>query len=704
MDYRATTGHRSREEIFQWIIDRLLHRWLPADVNADAAVGWLSELANQGKVVFLLDALDQADKQLNEACLRTFLQSSGVIDCPVIITLRPEVEGHAVFSAVNWDTVHAEGFHDPAQRKRYLGELAGDLLAKDDEQWLSRDSYERKQQWADLLEIPLLLKMLRDLALAEREGRSPISLSQLRNRHAVYSEAVAYLVRQGLDSAKDGPFRDTLYDAREVDERLTEIAWATIAQGDGNFTATLQGKAFSQLRKDCLGDVNMLRALQQVDVITRHNVFDRYGEAGLAWRHRSFSEYFGGKYLAQADQNVQNAVARCHGRDPRWHWVFRFALSEIDAEKQSTHAADHHLAQALIKYGNPFVVYDAIKRDSVTLPDHLSTLCRWLVHRDWGEQNYSDAWQDSEPPPMDNRWIEILDSLFLREHRNSRCLHPAWQLVQDSDEPWAVTLRERFLSEFPKLLTDTKCAEHAVARTLADAENFARCPFDPAADGRPFQMGSAEKEEDELFRETPQHEVRITPFHLQRTPVSNLQFELFDPSHRQRRDDYSPGDDHPTVYVSWYMAELFCVWLGEAYRLPTEAEWEYAARAGSTTRYWWGDKFDESKCHSAESGMNHTRPPDASRSNGWGLIDMLGNVWEWCLDGPRDYTDAAQVDPVGPCELASSRVFRGGGWGFGAGGCRSAYRGWRDPGSRNFFLGFRLARCSVESSTSKSGA
>ena len=623
------------------MMDRLLHQHLPRDVQAKEAKDWLSELVRQGKVVLLLDALDQTDRQLSEAGLRRFLQSTGVINCPVLITLRPEVEGSAVFSAGDWDTVRAEGFHEEAQQRQYLGDVADDLLAKEDEEWKDSAAYERKQQWEDLLEIPLLLKMLRDWAIAQRDEQTKISLAHLRNRHAVYGEAVAYLVRKGLQTAADGPFRDTLYDAGEVDVRLTEIGWATIAQGEGNFTATLEGQPFRELQRGCLRDVDVLRALQQVDVITRHAVLDRYGEAGLAWRHRSFSEYFAGKHLAQADTGAQTTIAQRHARDPRWQWVFRFALSQIDAASERTDAIDDHLATALIQYGNPFVVYEGIDRDGVVLPDHLNTLCRWLVHREWSTRSYTNAWQQSDAPDFDDRWIEILESLFQREYRESRCLHPAWQLIERTDQPWAIDIRERFLSEFPQMLADNSRAEHPVAQELVSDASFARCPRDSKYDGRPFRMGSPGKEEGELLPETPRHDVRITPFQLRLTPVGNIQFELFDPSHRLRRNDFSPGDDNPAIRVNWYMAELFCIWLGDAYQLPTEAQWEYAARAGTTTRYWWGDDLDASKCHSNESGGPHALPPNESRANPWGLIDMLGNVWEWCLDGSRDDTEAS---------------------------------------------------------------
>jgi hypothetical protein len=301
----------------------------------------LTTLVDQAKVVFLLDALDQTEQQWNEAGLRTFLQSAGVINCPVIITLRPEVAGSTVFSDTSWDTLQADGFQEAEQQRRYLGDAADTILPVEGEQWIDRASYERKQHWVDLLEIPLLLKMLRELARAERSQQPGISLGTLRNRHAIYRQAVAYLVRQGLHSAAAGRFRRRLYDAGEVDDHLIAIGWSTIAQGEGNFSAKLEGRPFREL---------------------------------------SFSEYFAGKYLAQAEATTQVEAAGHHARDPRWEWVFRFALSE--AADQSTEDAAR-LAREIICGGNPFVVSDAIDGDGVQLPMYLGRLCRWLVHRDW---------------------------------------------------------------------------------------------------------------------------------------------------------------------------------------------------------------------------------------------------------------------------------------------------------------------------------
>ena len=130
------------------------------------------------------------------------------------------------------------------------------------------------------------------------------------------------------------------------------------------------------------------------------------------------------------------------------------------------------------------------------------------------------------------------------------------------------------------------------------------------------------------------------------------------------------------INVSWNDAKEYVAWLsrktGQTYRLLTEPEWEYAARAGTTTEYWWGDKFDASKANAG----NQTVPVGQYAANSFGLHDMHGNVWEWCEDAYD----------------ASSRVLRGGSWGNFPRYLRSAYRGNYLPDDRYDDVGFRLAR------------
>jgi len=211
--------------------------------------------------------------------------------------------------------------------------------------------------------------------------------------------------------------------------------------------------------------------------------------------------------------------------------------------------------------------------------------------------------------------------------------------------------------------------------------------------------------------ETPRHRVRVSSFAMGRYPVTQEEWlevmgDLPEMEHSLR------GDRRPVVNVSWEEAGQFCRELtrrsGNEYRLPTEAEWEYAARAGTTTAYWCGpvlvpEVANYSWSHpfgavSPASQLGRTWEVGSSGyANPFGLADVHGNVWEWCSDwyGEKYYAEChakGVVDhPTGPGR-GSCRVIRGGGWYFYAVNCRSAYRSRIVPGDRHDFLGFRLVR------------
>ena len=211
-----------------------------------------------------------------------------------------------------------------------------------------------------------------------------------------------------------------------------------------------------------------------------------------------------------------------------------------------------------------------------------------------------------------------------------------------------------------------------------------------------FTMGQAEGGD---WDEAPARAVTLSrPFHMAVTEVTNAQYEAFDPGHRAFRggDGFAQGDDEAVVFVSWHDAAAFCGWLsekeGKPYRLPTEAEWEYACRAGTSTPYWTGDtlpeehrKHQETFWYPVPVGLHVGMAPP----NPWGLHDMHGNVEEWCLDWYGPYNGDAQTDPVGYA-TGDFRVARGGSHSTDLPYLRSANRAAALPEDRHWLIGFRV--------------
>lgn len=216
---------------------------------------------------------------------------------------------------------------------------------------------------------------------------------------------------------------------------------------------------------------------------------------------------------------------------------------------------------------------------------------------------------------------------------------------------------------------------------------------------------------DGVFDERPQHRVTITrPFRIGVTPVTNAQFEQFDPSHREYRGRHgiSSGDNEAVVYVTWQQAADFCKWLSEKenrpYRLPTEAEWEYAARAGTTTPYFTGNelpavfqKSQQQHWHPEAVDLTTGQTP----ANAWGLRDVHGIVEEWCADWYGPYLSEAVVDPIGPSQ-GDFRVTRGGSHSTPVEYLRSAARFATLPEDRHWLIGFRVVQAEAPPAASTS--
>jgi len=225
-----------------------------------------------------------------------------------------------------------------------------------------------------------------------------------------------------------------------------------------------------------------------------------------------------------------------------------------------------------------------------------------------------------------------------------------------------------------------------------------------------FMMGSPESEEERSEREGPRHSVSISSFELMTTEVTQGMWEsVMGTDVRYYRDLANPdwalygeGSNYPMYYVSWNDCQDFIEKLNEldsrhTYRLPSESEWEYACRAGTTTRFYWGNSDSGSVmgdyCWYGSNSSSSTHLVATKLPNAWGLYDMSGNVWEWCEDTYQSSYDGAPTDgSAWVVSGASSRVKRGGSWLTHARSCRSALRNDLSADIRYDGLGFRLAR------------
>ena len=211
-----------------------------------------------------------------------------------------------------------------------------------------------------------------------------------------------------------------------------------------------------------------------------------------------------------------------------------------------------------------------------------------------------------------------------------------------------------------------------------------------------FEMGSPSDEPGRYDDETLHRVTLSQPFYLGKYEVTQGQWQAVMGRNPSAYSDC--GRNCPVEQVSWKDVERFIEALNlqegvTVYRLPTEAEWEYAARAGTQTVYHFGNaanRLGQYGWYEDNSG-GRTHPVGQKRPNAWGLFDMHGNVWEWVHDWYGDFPRGAVTDPRGP-STGASRVPRGASWGSLARYCRAAYRGRHSPGYRYYYLGVRLAR------------
>lgn len=660
---------------------------------------------SDGRVTLILDALDQVGNEEPIRHLSDFLAESKRRGwrLRVVMTGRPfaiEQRKSTLLRDPAWRFGSIEDF-DARQQYQYLygPEAPNAKIATQLDAWsrrtfqdtetrrlvpcadLSRtDEGEQKdeiaslrtlfpnyQDIADLIGNPAVLAMVRGLA---EEGE----LVAFDRRGDLYAQTSYAMLRRASKKLGDA---ESIESTEAV---LAALACEMMVRDPNTYRVDGAGLV-TQLREHAARRISggvtatQWRRVEALTGLTNRSLLYGASHDVLAWHHKGMMEFYCGLHLARnsqlgwcttqtdshgnswpvcGDADIRRAAA-----DPQWQWAFRFAIEMHEQVRD-----DQRLLASVSALFQPADSQTGHRRPTE------------LMQRAWSllEKLSPHEWPDSRQPvllPGGQRIIENFRS--------------QWQnLCEQTSDPSASVAHE-LLSRFKP------CPPNSFITACGEGKN----PYT-------FLMGT-EGGTSEQGDDMPQHSVRVSPFEMLSTPVTRAQFALFDPNLKGERkrdlERYSPAQDCPVIFVCWYDAWCFARWLGANYRLPTEAEWEYACRAGTTTIYnfgndekmlneyaWYGENWDKGSTH----------PVATKRPNAWGLYDMHGNVWEWCADWYDSGYDATsskeypQEDPLGP-NSGSLRVDRGGCWGLSASFCRSTYRDGGTPELRGGYLGFRLA-------------
>ncbi len=422
-------------------------------------------------------------------------------------------------------------------------------------------------------------------------------------------------------------------------------------------------------------------------------VADAVDGGRLRYLHRSLREYLAAleivswpqndvlaflKRLVEEDENRAKQRARAQGTKQEedsfalWGEVFTHVCELVDEESGRT-----KLIEKTLK-AHPRIGLRALVNTQTLEPSSAIELLR-----------KSESWDGDHLLTLVRRWLERRDI--------ARVLSLALELVNE-----AVSIKRaacvHYALTMARVPFDRSSFFESIGRPtpIAAEMEFARIPSTEESGG-PFLMGSPDDGEGRRDTEGPPHRVALSSFQLGVTPVTEAQYARFDTSRKPSKGER----ELPVANVSWWEARLYCHWLHEHARLPTEAEWEYACRAGTTTRFWSGNgeadlaRVDWYDGNTSEG--NRRQPAKSKRApNPWGLHDLHGSVWEWCADWFGPYGAADQVDPKGP-DAGAARVLRGGSYWSVADWCCSAARNGGLPGDRGDGVGFRVCLCAPPS-------
>ena len=649
------------------VVEGLAVLELPEDRRIAAQIA-LREAAQAGHLTLLLDGLDEvAPDRMEATCTWIRGITTAWPTVSVVVTGRPVVD--RLGSGVGRTFVRAEVSPLDAPRQH---RLLRHLLGTEDATLLVAE-LERQPGLADLARNPLLLTLL---ALVGRESLAA-GVGLPRSRARLYDLSVGLLLKRGYAPEPRGVRAPDL--ARQVLRRL-----AFVHQGGGGecWTRPALEEALWAIRR---ADEELNARVKETwdnsnevlldDLGMNSGVLGPHDGDTAPWRylHRSLREFLAAERLVELGPDAIEAWARSWAAEEKRAEKKRQVARQAGA-KQGSLGVPQEQNPEPARWGEVYLLLCGLVGDPLPHLERLRAVDARLALRALRSVEGLDGARGLGFLFGTPEWRED-DVLALADAYGTGLTDALWANVT----PRTTT---RILAIVHYVLTQ-QGAEPPRDRFFTAAGRWPATgviPTVPVPAGT-FRMGSPDGVGHS--DERPAHTVTLSrDFRMGSTPVTVAQYRLFDTKH--------PGEPtHPVANVTWYEARLYCLWAGG--RLPTEAEWEYACRAGTTTTWWSGDtEADLARVgwYDKNSG-NKLHPVGEKPANPWGLHDVHGNVWEWCGDWLGDYPAVPVVDPAGP-PSGVDRVIRGGSAWLDAGGSRSAFRFWYSPVFRNGLLGFRL--------------
>lgn len=629
-----------RESINREIIDVIL---LEKEENPDLILDedllqiTLNSIFGYSKFMFLLDGFDQLHPQDRfRFFVDSFLEDNAFRSNFVLLASRKFEFGSLATDAV---IKRGEGaafqmtFQSLTKEEGslYLGDAAKNKVVKD----LAAFTPE-------LLQTPVLLKMIRGLHDSEL-------LEGLNNRAEMYTHWCNHLLMQ---SGKD---------ESELEKCMDQLA-------EVSFQQMLDGKV-QRFQKEEPGydksDIEKHKLLMQGDDLAPcwQEVLQQTPRR-WEFRHPSYQEYFAARHIAKIAE-WQDIVRENCGNE-KWNEAFKILAGMVSAkeiynifiEEGAVMLAGNSLAEVKdLPEGQNLLVRQLLKYQC---PEILPQFKRCRLVR------VADVWKSN-----DNEYLQsLLKRLLIREHRDSRILFSVFELVLNKTGLSIHTLLDNFdlepirnLDEFQEFFKESKDGKQV---TLSKIKKYAERVTVPQGK---FIYQEEDDEEDR---------VNLKEFAIMKFPVTNVLYEQFDPQHKTRFPKYSWEEDQPVIGINYYEAVIFSFWLG--LRLPTEMEWEKAARGTEGRIYPWGEPMGYEKGFANTCDfMECKTTPVAELEPGlspYGCFDMAGNVWEWCVQ-------------LNASRHSTQRIVRGGSWMNYLVHAKCFFRNSFDPAERYLAVGLR---------------